>query len=165
MILFPRSQQNPHLKKYLMLRDWTIIGNIYSVLKSLQAFLLLKGNNQVIIYGHKKIYLTGNNFNNSCLTKKTSNKFKNFNQKPIISRKFTYATITNWTAIKSKWLIKKIKVLCEITWLAVKSNEGRASLSLLCAHTQERPRPSHAADPATTSAVMHQLLATFSRSF
>jgi hypothetical protein len=34
----------------------------------------------------------------------------------------------------------------------VKSNDGRASLSLLCAQTQERPRPSQAADPATTSA-------------
>ena len=39
------------------------------------------------------------------------------------------------------------------TWAGVKSNEGRASLSLLCAHTQESPLPSHAADPATTSAV------------
>jgi hypothetical protein len=41
----------------------------------------------------------------------------------------------------------------KFTWAGVKSNEGRASFSLLCAHTQESPRPSHAADPATTSAV------------
>lgn len=40
-----------------------------------------------------------------------------------------------------------------VTWAGVRSKEGRASLSLLCAHTQESPRPSHAADPATTSAV------------
>lgn len=38
------------------------------------------------------------------------------------------------------------------TWARVKSKELEASLSLLCTQTQDRPRPSHAADPATTSA-------------
>lgn len=47
-----------------------------------------------------------------------------------------------------------LKIKC--TWAGVKSNEGRASLSLLWAQTQERPLPSHAADPATTSAVTAQ---------
>lgn len=40
----------------------------------------------------------------------------------------------------------------DITCAGVKSNDGRASLSLPWAQTHERPRPSHAADPATTSA-------------
>ena len=44
----------------------------------------------------------------------------------------------------------------KVTCAGVKSNDGRASLSLLCAQTQERPRPSHAADPATTSAEIKQ---------
>lgn len=39
------------------------------------------------------------------------------------------------------------------TCTGVKSNGGRTSLSLLWTQTQERPLPSHAADPATTSAV------------
>ena len=44
----------------------------------------------------------------------------------------------------------------KVTCAEVKSNDERASLSLLCAQTQERPRPSHAADPATTSAEIKQ---------
>lgn len=40
-----------------------------------------------------------------------------------------------------------------ITWARVKSKEGRASLSLLCAQTQDKPLPSHAVDPVTNSAV------------
>lgn len=43
-----------------------------------------------------------------------------------------------------------------ITWTGVKSNDGRASPSLLWTQTQERPLPSHAADPATTSAAIEQ---------
>ena len=51
--------------------------------------------------------------------------------------------------------VKHITKLC-VTWARVKSIEWRASLSLLWAQTQERPLPSHAADPATTSAVTGQ---------
>jgi hypothetical protein len=38
------------------------------------------------------------------------------------------------------------------TWTGVRSKEMRASLSLLCTQTQEKPLPIHAVDPDTTSA-------------
>jgi len=44
----------------------------------------------------------------------------------------------------------------DITWARVKSKKLPASLSLLCAQTQDRPLPSHAADPATASAAIKQ---------
>lgn len=49
-----------------------------------------------------------------------------------------------------------IKSQKSITWAGVKSKEGLASLSLLCAQTQDRPLPSHAVDPVTNSAVTKQ---------
>jgi hypothetical protein len=52
--------------------------------------------------------------------------------------------------------LKEASVIIERTWARVKSKKLEASLSLLCTHTQDRLLPSHAADPATASAVMKQ---------
>lgn len=53
---------------------------------------------------------------------------------------------------KLNYILWENKTMIQWTWAGVRSKEGRASPWLPWTQTHERPRPNHAADPATTSA-------------